>query len=160
MPKCRVCGLEVKKATDMIKVEQKKYVCSEDCKTIFFENGETKTPRQELLDYVGQIWENPSYPMIATQIKQLQDNFNFKIEGMLLTLKYCFEVEDKSSEAVYGFKYILEKYYGEAKDFHNDSIRRRKALDLIEEDKVVVCKYNDKERKLAQFGAKIRGVLE
>lgn len=159
MAKCVVCGA-TKTTKTMIKVADRKYVCDEECKQKYESDGETKTPRQELLDCVGTLWENPSYPLIATQIKQLQDTYNFKVEGMLLTLKYCFEVEDKSSELMYGFKYLLERYYNEAKEFYMDSVKRKKALDEIKDDEIVICKANDGRRKLSQFRTNVRGVLD
>lgn len=159
MAKCLVCHEEYK-TKEMIKVENRKYVCSESCLDKYSVYGETKTPRQELLDYVGEAWEDISYPMIATQIKQMQDNYKFKIEGMLLTLKYCFEIENKSSETMYGFKYMVERYYEEAKAFYVDSLEKKKVLESLEEEQVIICKANDKERKLNKFKANVRGVME
>ena len=156
MPKCIVCGKE-STLKSMVKVEERKYACV-DCEQEY--RVDLKSTRTLLMDYVGEIWEDVNYPLIATQVKQCQDNFDFKIEGIYLTLKWCVEIEEIKDELKYGFKYLVERYYDNARQYYLDSIERTKiALKMLEDDEVIVYKGNDNKRKLSQFRANVKGIL-
>lgn len=52
-----------------------------------------KTDRQRILDYVNDLYENPNFPMITKQLKDLTERKGMKESGILLTLKYIYEIE-------------------------------------------------------------------
>lgn len=160
MPKCESCEKEFK-IKDLKMVEPRKYVCSDECKHDYEEGAKTKFMVSRLNDYINDVWDKPNFKVVTAQIDKLKKNFGFKIEGMYLTLKWCFEIEDKSSEIIYGVHYLISNYYESAREYYQECLNRAEIVsESIEEEVVVVCRSNDKERKVAQYRANVRGLLE
>ena len=151
MPKCRICGLEVKKKEKMILVESKKYVCSQECESLYKAGEIPKTDREQLLDYINELYGgNANFPVLATQIKRLQDDYNMKEKGMLLALQYYIEIEGNTFDEEYNIKWIIEKYYPIAREHYVKCMELQKKAVDIKEDEVEVITV-----KKLDFGKKI-----
>jgi len=144
--------------------KKNRYFCSKECQDNFNKGiGIDQTLAYDiLLDYIKNLYveKNPDMVVMAFKLHQLQDNFGFKPMGMKITLEYYLDILDNTFREEFDVKWIIEKYYEEAKDFYIQSNERKKALESIEQEQVITCRCNDKQRSMAQFKAKIKGVME
>jgi hypothetical protein len=134
-PKCYVCKEEVDKDTSYKKGNRYYHIlCYEE-----FEK--KKDERKELIDYICQL-HNLEAPtgLILKQIKDFQEQYNYTLKGMTLTLKYFHEtlgnpVREGDGIGIIPFMYEEAKKYFILKREVNESLEflnQQKEAKIIE----------------------------
>lgn len=161
MPKCKICSTEVKSSAKMIKVKERTYVCSKECESKYKKGEIPKTDREQLLDYINDLYDgNANFPVLATQIKRLQDDYKMKEKGMLLALQYYIEIEGNTFDEEYNIKWIIEKYYPIAREHYIKCMELQKKADELEEDNIVFVKPNTQRKSENKFKLEVRNILD
>ena len=143
-PKCRYCKQDIEDKTQATK-KGSAWIHNDCIEKEEQEKELNKSDRQRILDYVNELFENPNFPMITKQLKDLTERKNMKESGILLTLKYIYEIEgmrvlEDRGIGLVEYKYEeAKKYYtskqqitNEVKDFNviGETIVMKKGEDL------------------------------
>lgn len=115
-PKCRYCKQDVEDKTQATK-KGSAWIHNDCIEKEEQEKELNKTDRQKILDYVNDLFENPNFPMITKQLKELTERKGMKESGILLTLKYIYEIEGMRVLEDRGIG-LVEYKYEEAKKYH------------------------------------------
>ncbi|MGD7046969.1 hypothetical protein FZC83_01910 [Rossellomorea marisflavi] len=143
--KCHICKRVIK--DEPIKHSGKNY--HEDCFNKWRQEVEN---RNSLYDYICQLYKlDIPTGMIRKQIKEFQDEYDYKLKGMELTLRYFHETLDNKPRPGDGIG-IIPFIYEEAK---NHYLKQQKILESIQNMKVeevtvhiAPVKYKRKTKKI------------
>lgn len=154
--KCRFCKTQIEKETAIAVPEGKrnKYYCNNECKVNDENKSKAKqvkkqqTAEQEvshwkqLMDYITSLYGNKiNYPFLCTQIKNMKNEFGMKDSGILLTLKYMYEIRELTFDDDKGLG-LIPYYYQDAKNFY---IRKFKIEEMVKntefkEEPIIITK--------------------
>lgn len=138
---CRCCGKKIRKENSFY-IKEGYYYCSEK----EYENkykGSESYWEELFLDYIYFDMTNKQcdFPLMQRQAGMFHDKYNFKWTGMVLTLKYWYEILQNNWNYDYGLGQIFPKFYEEARKFYNE---KKEIEDLIaemeEDDKIIIIK--------------------
>lgn len=113
-----------------------------------------KKNRKELYDYICDLY-NMKFPtgLIIKQIKEYKEEYGYKYSGMLLTLKYFYEIQENPVKYNDGVG-IIPYIYEEAKEYYLDQQRIRKEAKNIKEiskKENIEIKKNDDSKQYNNF---------
>lgn len=135
------------------KVGDKSYYCDETCHKEKLNSKKTKLTqdqeeRKELISYIKDLYDGNIPTMVFAQIKRYYEK-GMKYKGMLLTLKYIYEHDNRVFDDNNGIG-LIEWYYDKAKENYVDMIRIKNKIKTFEEDNDVkiVKKHIDISRKI------------
>lgn len=126
-PKCRYCKEDVVDKEQAVKKGSTWiHLKCEDAEEEYKEAN--KSMYRKLLDYINDLYENPNFPVIVKQIKDMTENKGFKEGGILMTLKYIYEIEGFSVQEDRGIG-LVEYKYDEAKRYYEQQTEIRQLGD-------------------------------
>ena len=165
--KCRFCKKEIEK-DNAYKVGQKLYFCNKEHYLSQCNKDKYKSPkinkdgttnsRRQLTDWIQNYYIQQGYDkhdinwqLITAQIKNQIDEYGFKYQGMLLTLKYmteikCMNLLDDRSVSVVS---LIPFEYNNAKNNWLETENIKKEIDNFDfsDNEIIVKKSIDKEKK-------------
>lgn len=148
LPHCIDCGCEINKKID-VKVGNRWRCqnCNERMEKI-------KKHREELYEYICNLY-NIKFPtgLILKQIQEYKIEYDYKYWGMLLTLKYFYEVLEKPVKYDDGVG-IIPYIYEEAKKYYFDQQKIRDKAKNIKEltkNKSIVVKKDKNNNSYNNF---------
>ena len=136
--KCRYCKKTIEKenALSVPNGKRNKYYCDETCHEKDNEQANVSKETQDkevsqwkqLMDYLTQLYGNKiNYPFLCSQIKNMKTEYNMKDGGILLTLKYMYEIRELTFDDDKGLG-LIPYYYNDAKNFY---IRKFKIEEMV-----------------------------
>ena len=124
MPKCKICGVS-KDTSQMIKIKNRIYVCSDECKVKYESKDKPKTSeRRECTDYIKSIYDGDSsyWRMIGAQLENL-------------TLRYMVEHEEITpTDHILG---LVPYYYERTKNDYINTLEINEAFSGYESDECI-----------------------
>jgi hypothetical protein len=148
--KCKLCGKEIEKGKE-IKIMQKCYV-HEECKNEYILKNKSNIDYDELKNYIYTVLfdkDAPTYVWIQIQQMYKNKDYKFTYKGMLLTLKYYYEVLGNYFNKSKGIGIIPYKY-DEAREYWIKMNKvKNKIKDFKSETKIneIITSMND-DRKI------------
>lgn len=137
MPKCKICGVS-KDASQMIKIKNRIYVCSDECKVKYESKDKPKTSeRRECTDYIKSIYDGDSsyWRMIGAQLENLKTRYGFTYKGVELTLRYMVEHEEITpTDHILG---LVPYYYERTKNDYINTLEINEAFSSYESDECI-----------------------
>jgi hypothetical protein len=146
--KCKVCGEEIKD-NEYIKISSRCYI-HKNCESKYKLLNKNNSDLEELKNYIYTVLfdkDTPSY--VWMQIQQMYKNkdYKFTYKGMLLTLKYYYEILGNYFNKSKGVGIIPYKY-DEAREYWikmNSIMKNIKSFkDKSEEKKITTSITNDR----------------
>lgn len=111
--KCAECKKELDRNTEEFITDSKKHYHGE-CHSIFLTRREH---RKDLIDYICDVYQMDAPNMvILTQIKRFQDEYNYSLKSMEMTLRYFHDIEGNRVDAK-GIG-IIPYVYDDAKSYY------------------------------------------
>jgi len=147
--KCPICELNVDRNTDSFIEKNGRYL-HESCNN----QQQAKTqPRRDLIDYICQL-HNIKAPTgyILKQIKDFEENHQFTIQGIHMTLKYFHEIE--GNEVIEGTGIgIVEYVYKNARDYFAKMgrITRNASEVSFENNEVTIYSVQHKKKQRKKY---------
>lgn len=141
--KCPVCETQLDKEEAH---EYKKKYYHVKC---FNEWQKESQHRKELIDYICKLYRiDVPNGMILKQIKDYQTEFNYKLKGMELALRYFYEILDNSVQPGSGIG-IIPYVYEEAKNHYIKQLKITESLQNLDnsEELTVYIDPNINKRK-------------
>lgn len=127
------------------------------CKKCYDTKLQEQKDRQDLYSYIKEIY-NISFPTgyMLKSIKQYQEDYGYKLKGILLTLQYCKEIKKMTFNAAMGLG-IVPYEYENAKAYwieRNRKMKNHKDCEVSEEVVVITTFKEDnayKQNKLISW---------
>lgn len=160
MPKCYICGVEIKRGCRYKGDRYKSIpVCSEACYNMLLEQKANATKAEpypnynKLTDYIKAKWdgsENVNWMMTHKQIKHLVEKQSMSCNEIRMVLKYAIEIEGQSVDVEYGIGQFLPKFIEPCREFIEQLKKAKELAEDMEDEEVVVRKINKKMKKVKE----------
>lgn len=147
MAKCKVCGSEIPRGK-RYKGERYKNIsfCSEECYKKYVNGCSEKSESYtQLTGLLNEIYINPNWPFLTSQIKNICKEYNVTYGQIRQTIKYAVEIERIDVQSEYGLYQFIPRFLEPTKDFINKIVSNNKEIDLTDEESYV--KINKKCNK-------------
>lgn len=149
--KCRQCGKEIDKDA-AIQIKPRIYVCSTECKQKYNAKSvqssqKNKDNLSELKSYIAKLYDgNVNWPLVMKQLKSMQEDYGYKISGILYTLKYAHDIKEMNFNG--NSIGIVPYIYNEAKQFYLQLNQVKKSVDSLQDvcyDELTIVKKVNKQ---------------
>jgi hypothetical protein len=142
--KCRQCGKEIDKNAAIL-IKSKMYVCSEDCKSSYFNKTKTPAPMRQLTDYVQAYAPDTDWIRFTAQTKKMISDYGITPQGIQYTLWYikCYLEKNIKGDGLS----LVPFYYEEAKRYYVWKKKMKQNISEWEQKdiEIVVSKTNKEE---------------
>lgn len=126
-PKCRYCKEDVEDKEKATK-KSNSWIHNDCIEKEAQEKELNKSDYRKLMDYVNDLYECPNFPLITKQVKEFTEK-GLKESGILLTLKYIYEIEGMRLIEDRGIG-LVEYKYEEAKQYY---MNRQKIANVVKD---------------------------
>lgn len=132
------------------KMCDEKYAKTDKKTTAFAQNDKKVVTQQDLYSYICKLFKlNELNGKLISQLKNLFSDYNYTYGGVMLTLKYFFEIKGNEPDLKYGIG-IVPFVYDEAKEFFSQKKIIKQKMENTEfkkEEKTVLYKKKPRQNK-------------
>lgn len=160
MPKCYVCGAEIKKGCRYKGDRYKSIsVCSEACYNTLLEQKRNTTKAEpypgynKLTDYIKIQWggnENVNWMLTYKQIKYLIEKQGMTCNEIRMVLKYAIEIESECVNVEYGIGQFIPKFIEPCMKFVEQIQRAKELAKDMGNEEVVFMKIGKQVKKVKE----------
>ena len=160
MPKCYICGVEIKRGCRYKGDRYKSiYVCSEDCYNTLLEqkaNANRAEPYpnyNKLTDYIKTQWggsENVNWMLTSKQVASLVKKHGMTCKEIKMVLKYAIEIEGELVNIEYGIGQFIPKYIDPCMKFVEQINRAKELAEDMKDEEIVVRKVSKQMKKVKE----------
>lgn len=129
--KCRNCKKSINRET-AYSVKERIYFCDKSCYDEYYNKDECGQ-MEMFLDYVWGLYDveyrtPEKYMMIRKQAEHYHNQYGFKYQGMLITIKWYIETLERAWNNEYGLGQILPDRYIQLKKYYEEQLALKKRL--------------------------------